>query len=87
MTRISRRHITEAEMGLKPGGVTDLFDNTFKATLRINDDEYDYICEQGSDEELNILLTENITFEAGRKVILVRNKLVAQYHAEQQSHI
>jgi hypothetical protein len=57
MKRIDRIKMTAEEMGIKnKGGLHDLFDNAFKGTFRLSDDEYDYIAEHGSDEDFDSLM-------------------------------
>jgi hypothetical protein len=56
------------------GGFFDLFDNVFKSAYNITDEEYDYICEHATDEELNSLLCENPDFSNKRKALIIRNK-------------
>ena len=38
------------------GGIQDLFDDMIKALYNITDDEYDYIAENASTEELDIFV-------------------------------
>ncbi len=61
-------------------GMSDMLDNTFKTTFRINDAMYDYISEKGTDEELDALTTEAKTFGDKREMVTVLNKLTKQYY-------
>ncbi len=75
MSRIDRKHWLNKDMGIKSkGGLLDVFDNQIKAAYRINDDEFDYLCEVMDDEESNIFVTENPTFAEKRKMIELLNK-------------
>lgn len=75
MGRISRRGWVDKDMGIKQsGGIFDLFDNILKKVYRINDEEFDSICEKMSDEEIEIFLKENPTFGERRKTIELLNK-------------
>lgn len=61
-------------------GLTDMFDNDFKMIYRLNDAMYDYVADKGSDDELDVLTKEAVTFYDKRKMILVLNKLTKQYY-------
>ena len=75
MSRISRKDWTCKDMGLKSkGGLLDLFDNQIKNIYRINDTEFDYLCEVLSDYENDIFLNDNRTFTDKRKIIELLNK-------------
>jgi hypothetical protein len=73
--RIERRKWTNKDIGFKTsGGPTDLFDNAIKSVLRINDNEYDLICENATDEELELILKEELLFIEKRKLLMILNK-------------
>ena len=75
MSRINRKHWVGRDMGIKSkGGMLDVFDNHIKGLYRINDDEYDYLCEVMSDEEMDIFVNERPTFSDKRKMIELLNK-------------
>lgn len=75
MSRLDRKHWVGNDMGIKSkGGMFDLIDNHIKTLYRINDDEYDYLCEIMSDEEMDIFVTETPTFSDKRKMIQLLNK-------------
>jgi hypothetical protein len=67
------------------GGLPDLFDNSIKQLFNITDGEYDFICENASDEEINTFLgvfgglESEPTFTEKRKGLEVRNKYLEQY--------
>jgi hypothetical protein len=64
------------------GGLDVLFDNQVKSAYNITDEEYDYIAENMSDEELSIFcdgcglgnMNENVSFSTIRKALEIRNK-------------
>ena len=63
MTRLERSSWTEEMIGIKnSGGISALFDNYFKTNMRITDKEYDYICEIATDEEMEVLAQERLSF-------------------------
>jgi len=77
MSRINRRHWLNKDMGIKSsGGMYDIFDNQIKTVYRINDDEYDHLCEVMTDEETDIFVTEIPTFADKRKMIELLNKYI-----------
>ena len=68
-------------MGIKgSGGLLDAFDNSIKQVLRINDSEYDFICEKATDDELNLIIAEELTFSDKRKLIITLDKYLNLYH-------
>ena len=38
------------------GGMTDIFDDAVKQLFNITDDEYDFICENATDDDLDLFL-------------------------------
>jgi hypothetical protein len=60
------------------GGLTDAFDDVFKAAYNITDDEYDFIAGEASDEELGIVLDSmdgsKVSFSLRRQALEIRNK-------------
>lgn len=66
------------------GGIFDLFDNHMKSVFRINDDEYDFICEHTDDdsETSNLLVQEKLTFTEKRKLLSFLQTLLAKYYAQ-----
>lgn len=79
MTRLQRKSRTDINFKNK-GGLLDAFDDAFKSIWRINDEEYDYICEMVTDEELSLLVNEKITFSDARKAILLVNNMIKQFN-------
>lgn len=66
-------------------GITDLIDDMIIAGFNITDDEFDFICERASDEELNqFTIGENASFAEKRKALEVRNKYLKLFN-EQES--
>ncbi len=64
------------------GSIFDLFDNQLKAAYNITDDEYDYIAENMTDEELStfidvLILSEDsqkVSFDSIKNALMIRNK-------------
>jgi hypothetical protein len=78
MSRLSRKNRTDIEFK-GCGGLTDAFDDAVKGTWRINDDEYDYICQTATDNELDCLMFDCVTFSDKRHSLTVINKFVNDY--------
>jgi hypothetical protein len=67
----------------KPGmhGITDLMDDMMISSFNITDDEFDFICENAEESELNaIVLPEGASFSERRKAIEIRNKYVELFN-------
>jgi hypothetical protein len=75
--RIDRKNITYKEIGYKSsGGMFDLVDNAIKETLRINDDQYNYLCEVCEDNQLDLLVRQDLSFREKKDLlVLLENKL------------
>ena len=64
------------------GGIQDMFDNVIKVLFNITDDEYDFIAETASDEELNVFLAalgdmdKGSSFTERRKALELRNEIL-----------
>jgi hypothetical protein len=70
MTRLERSKWTEEMVGIKnSGGIADLFDNYFKTNMRITNKEYDHICEIATDEEMEVLAQEELSFSEKRRLL------------------
>ena len=77
MSRINRKNWLNKDIGYKSsGGMFDLFDNYIKSTYRINDDEYDHLCQVMSDDEMDIFVTDTQTYADKRKMIELLNKYI-----------
>jgi hypothetical protein len=83
--RIERLKWKADDMGLKGrGGLNDAFDDAVKSYLRITDDEYDYLCENASEEELDLMISIPETFVDKRKVISFLTKYLNKLHETTQ---
>ena len=81
MSRLERKNRTFGDIGYKhEGGMFDLFDNSIKTAYRINDEEYDYICEKATDAELELVITETPTFKQKRQIISILNNYLKKYY-------
>ena len=72
MTRFERKNRTDI-VYKGCGGITDAFDDMYKQLWRINDDEYDYLCENLSDEELSDITPEFKSISQIKKAINIVN--------------
>jgi hypothetical protein len=70
------------------GGLYDIFDDLIKTFYNITDDEYDYIADNASDDELHIFLSalggleKPSTFTERRKGLIMRNHYIEKYNSE-----
>ena len=80
MSRINRLKWNASEYGIfSYSEITDVFDNFFKSSFRITDDEYDYICEHATYEELEALIPKinyKPSFSEKRNIIKILNKYI-----------
>ena len=67
------------------GGIPDLLDNLFKSVYYINDEEYDYICENMSDKEMDLFAAiETATFSEKRQALLLVDKYIEELTKKQK---
>ncbi|NDE10797.1 MAG: hypothetical protein EBZ95_09555 [Chitinophagia bacterium] len=77
MTRFERKNRTEiVYKGF--GGITDAFDDMYKQLWRINDEEYNYLCETLTDEELSDITPEFKTISQIKKAITIVNTALSK---------
>ena len=80
-SRIKRRNRNYEELKIKnSGGIFDLVDNTMKETYRITDNEYDYLCEKLSDDEMTLFSLENLSFTQKKEILLILTKHLTNYY-------
>ena len=72
MTRFERKNRTDI-VYKGCGGITDAFDDMYTQLWRINDDEYDYLCETLTDEELSDITPEFKSISQIKKAISIVN--------------
>lgn len=80
MSKVLRKEVANAVPA--SGGLLDLFDGLMYTFYNITSDEYDIICEEATDEELQYLvdaITDDATISIIRRAIEVRNKYVKYY--------
>lgn len=82
--RLKRRNRTAEELGIKmSGGITDLFDNQLKGAYRLNDEEFDYMLEKMSDDEMGTFIREEpLTFAQKRGILSILRKYLKLYEDE-----
>lgn len=78
MSRLKRKQRPLEVLGLKnSGNVLDLFDNDFKQSFYLTDEEYDLIMEQCLEEELEILaLLGKVTYSDMKKALNIIDKYI-----------
>ena len=84
ISRCKRKFRDKKELKLvNKGGITDLFDNVIKESFRITDDEYDYIVENVSDDEIGYLVSEEMTFSEKRECLKIIEKYLTKFYNEE----
>lgn len=63
------------------GGMLDLFDNVIKEVYRITDDEYNYLAENLSDNELSYFSADKLSFEDKKECLKIVQKHLSNYYA------
>ena len=69
-------------IGIRSGGLGELLDTAIQIAFNISIDEYEFIAENATDEELDRFLApigERTSFSVRRKAMLVRNKYSEMY--------
>jgi hypothetical protein len=72
------------------GGITDVFDDFIKGAFNVTDEEYDFICVNATNKELDEFLGglgsfETLaTFSEKKKSLDVRNKYLSLYERERK---
>lgn len=79
MTRFERRNRTDIEFK-GCGGITDLFDDAIKEAWRINDEEYDYLCEFTDDINCPLYIDKGMSISELKAKIKEVNELLEEYH-------
>ena len=84
ISRCKRKFRDKKELKLvNKGGITDLFDNVIKESFRITDDEYDYIVENVSDDEIGYLVSEEMAFSEKRECLKIIEKYLTKLYNEE----
>lgn len=86
VTRLSRRNRTYSDIGYKTEAVGfDIIDNTFKEIYRLKDDEYDFICEHATDEDIEILVgvKDKYSFSDRKKILSVLFKYTSKFETNE----
>jgi hypothetical protein len=81
MTRLSRKNqpITVKNTG---NGIADLLDLCFMETWRITEEQYDFVCKNATEEELDALCSPVKSVEETKKGLLIIEKLLKQMKNE-----
>ena len=80
MTRFERKNRTDINYK-GCGGINDALDDMIKQLWRINDDEYDYLCENLTDEELCTILPEFKNISQIKDAINITNRYLSNYES------
>jgi hypothetical protein len=77
MTRFERKNRNDV-VYKGCGGITDAFDDMYKQLWRINDEEYNYLCETLTDEELSDITPYFKTITQMKKAIVIVNTALSK---------
>lgn len=69
----------------RPGkhGITDLLDDLMLSSFNITDDEFDFICENAEESDLDaIVLPEGASFAKRRNAVQIRNKYLELFNKQ-----
>jgi len=80
MTRFERKNRTDINYK-GCGGITDALDDMIKQLWRINDDEYDYLCENLTNGELCTIIPEFKSISQIKDAINITNKYLSKYES------
>lgn len=80
MTRFERKNRTDINYK-GCGGITDALDDMIKQLWRINDNEYDYLCDNLTDEELCTIIPEFKSISQIKDAINITNKYLSKYES------
>jgi hypothetical protein len=64
----------------KPIDIFHMFDDHMKAVFNLTDEEYDYILDKATDEELKLFANDTLTFAEKRQILQIRKKYLTEYH-------
>jgi|LakMenE01Jun11ns_1017448.scaffolds.fasta_scaffold9950900_5 hypothetical protein len=81
--KVLRPEVQACLKSVLPGkhGITDLMDDMMISSFNITDDEFDFICENAEESELNaIVLPDGASFSKRRKAIEIRNKYLELFN-------
>jgi hypothetical protein len=71
------------------GGLLELFDDYVKGLYSITDEEYDFMAERMSDEEMSIFVgpidVSKVSFSQKRMALEIRNKYLKEYNNEREN--
>ncbi len=62
------------------GGLNGFIDDSIKSTWFITDDEYDYICENATDDEINYFLLFEHSFSDIKKSMIIVDRLLDEMY-------
>lgn len=84
MSRLYRKSLGEDRLCMKHKGSTlDAFDDVFKHTYYLDDDEMDYIAEHLSEEHLSLVVSELDTFSMRKQALecidMCLNEMYSKY--------
>lgn len=84
MTRLERKNRTDIVFK-GCGGLFDLFDDAVKEVWRIDDEQYNYLCEYGSEDVLGAMVSAPKNFTEAKQQLTLINTCLSKYVKEENS--
>lgn len=60
------------------GSMFDMFDNHIKSAYNLTDEEYDFMADNMTEEEIDLFIKETPTFSERRQILAMRTKYLDQ---------
>lgn len=79
MSRLERRNRKDINVK-NSGGLFDLVDNVIKLGHRINDEEYEYMAEKMSEDEISLFTNDKPSFSEMRQMLVMVDRYLGEYH-------
>lgn len=81
--RSQRRHRTPQDLGLRGCGTFfDAFEDAVKGTYRLNDEEYDWLALNATEEETEPLLKSAMSYSEARLALTTLEQLMQKYYTQ-----
>lgn len=80
MIRLDRKrsHVANELMG--SSNLLELFDHSIMELFRISNNEYDYLCENITDGEMDLFFGKELNFGEKRMLVIMLDKYLTEYN-------
>jgi hypothetical protein len=83
LSRSTRKGWKPEEYRERGSGIFAMFDYAIKEHYRINDEEYNYIAEKLTEDELDLFISNGISFSERRQQMEIRKKYLREFYLSQ----